>query len=197
MSWEKLNLYESKPKRVRMTTFMLILAVMVLPGVALRIYIESDWSHNVKLLNLKYLSVLKDSNLVLEGRRSDLAVLNSKAKEYEALSRMIVSQRKYLLEFFENAYLSKKFFYTIYESWRKDSRDWAVLSRLSFDLKAFSLEMYEIYTSGEGSLTSDVLEKKLKELFPKTTRRNVYDVEVFENLKLRRMVIKGAAPTNE
>ncbi len=195
---EKLNLYESKVKRIKFKTFLILLAVMALPGVALRIYIESEWAHNVKLLSVEYHTVLSNSGIELHGNRRDLIAIDTKKREYDVKSKMIISQQKYLLDFFEKAYLSKKFFKIIYDHWRKDERDWAVMSEMTFDLKKFSLEMYEVYLKGEKILTSEIIGKTLKDLFPLSSTKTLYDVEVFKNMYLRRTVIRGGvAPSQE
>ncbi len=194
---EKLNLYESKVKRIKPKTFLILIAVMLLPGIALRVYLESQWAYSVKLLSIKYQTVLSSSGIKLRGKKNDLAVIEAKRREYDAKSKMIISQRKYLLDFFEKAYLSKKFFDILYRDWRKDDGDWAVMSELSFNLDSFSVEMYEIYSSGEKMLSSDLLPLAFRELFPISNGKILYDVEVFKNMKLRRTVIRGGNTPNK
>ena len=192
MSLEKLNLYRSKVKRLKLTTLIVLVAISITPGIALRFFLEHRWKYEFALFSLKHAEVLESVNLKISGTRSDILAMNDKIKEYKVKTEMLVSRQRYLLDFFKSAYISKKFFEILYNSWNKIEDDWVVLGSLNFDLKGFSVEVYEIYTS-KPKTTIDLVSKLGASKFNVQSKK-IYDISVFDDLMLERVVVKGEPP---
>ncbi len=185
---EKLNLYTSKKRRVKLITLIIFCAIMLIPGIVTRVVLEFQWKSKVEELNLTYSTTLDIAHYRLRGNESDLDVLESTVKTYRMKADLMRAKQRKTVDFIKKAYLSKKAIKTIFNSWKKEKEDWMVLKELSWKDGIFYLDFYEIYKPGIKS-ASIILKNSLL-AYGNVVEKKEFDVSFIEGLKMQKVVMK-------
>ena len=186
---ERLNLYTSKRKRVKLITVVIFSLLMLIPGIVARVILDLDWKGRVKEISLSYSSVMKIAEYSLTGNERDIKVLNSAVKNYQLKADIMRAKQKKTIEFIKRAYVDKKLLKLILSSWVKDKEDWMVLRELNWDSKSLNLDFYEIYKPGIKSGGYELVCRLRAFGFVK--EKVEFDVDFIDDLKLKKVVISA------
>ncbi|PLV58689.1 hypothetical protein [Thermotoga sp. KOL6] len=159
---EKLNIYPYKKRKIKVTTFVVLLVVMLLPPISFNIYFRYVKEQMIESLENEYSDILRAYSV-------DLSIDSFRnLEEVSRIENTLVSQIKELDSKTNslNAYLGKR------KTWEDFSRvllnifqeKKRTLSYLSFSKEGAVVEFYEVSKESQTSLFPELPEKAKFEL---------------------------------
>jgi len=183
---EELNLYSSKRKKVKFTTFLIYVFIMLLPSIAAYYMLDVYWEKEVDSYNVIYKKALSIIDYKFRGTKQDIDVLNRSSEAFSLKATVLKTRQKETLDFIKKSYISKKMLKEIFNLWETKRNEWMVLKELSWTGNSLDVDMYRIYDPS----TAENLEKM--EYFLRkvgTLKSNViFNVNFIDKIKLERVV---------
>jgi len=187
---EKLNLYTYKKRKLRWSTFIILMVFMILPGLSVKFYLEIMKKETLEGLTIQYSKVIS---------RFSINLTYSKSKNMEELQRadaalsnmMLALANRYekLVTFYKSWVNSKEFLHTLYKNWSNDvQKGWLILKDLEYDDHSATISIYEVYSTKRSLSPIDNLLKDLAQYY-EVKNKEVFDSSILMDLKVRKVIL--------
>lgn len=184
----ELNLYPSKRKRVKFTTFLIYILIMLLPSIVAYCILSVYWKKEVDHYNIIYKNTLSIIDYRFKGTRQDIDVLNRASESFSLKATVLKTHQKETLDFIKASYISKKVLKEIFNLWKTREDEWMVLKELFWDGKSLSIDMYRVYDS-ETAKNMKSIESFLQKV-GRLKSEVIFDADLIGGVKLERVVLR-------
>ena len=187
-------MYTSKRKKVKLLSFLIYIAIMLLPSIASYYMVDVYWKKEVASYNVIYKKALDVIDYKLTGTNQDIDILKRASETFRVKASLLQARQKKTVNFIKKSYVSKKILKEIFNSWSIRKDEWMVLKELTWNKGSLSIDMYRIYDPS----TAKNLEK-LKSFLGKVgsfKSKIIFNVNFIDEIKLERVVLSLNAAGN-
>ena len=185
---EKLNLYTYKKRKLKWSTFIILMIFMVLPGLSVKFYLEMMKKETLENITIQYSKVITRFSINLTySKKNNLEEL---ARADTTLSNMITALTgKYekLVTFYKDWVNSKRFLHALYKNWSNDvQKGWLILKDLAYDSDSATLSIYEVYSTKRVESPVDKISKDLEQFY-EMKNEVLFDSSILMDLRVRKV----------
>jgi len=185
---EKLNLYTYKKRKLKWSTFIVLMIFMVLPGLSVKFYLEMMKKETLENITIQHSKVITRFSINLTySKKNNLEELARADTTLSSMITALTGKYEKLVTFYKDWVNSKRFLHVLYRNWSNDvQKGWLILKDLAYDSDSATLSIYEVYSTKR---TESPVDKILKDLeqFYEMKNEVLFDSSILMDLRVRKV----------
>jgi len=185
---EKLNLYTYKRRKLKWSTFIILMIFMVLPGLSVKFYLEMMKKETLENIAIQYSKVITRFSINLTySKKNNLEELARADTTLSSMITALTGKYEKLVAFYKDWVNSKRFLHVLYENWSNDvQKGWLILKDLAYDSDSATLSIYEVYSTKRAESPVDKISKDLEQFY-EMKNEVLFDSSILMNLRVRKV----------
>jgi len=185
---EKLNLYTYKKRKLKWSTFIILMIFMVLPGLSVKFYLEMMKKETLENITIQYSKVITRFSINLTySKKNNLEELARADTTLSSMITALTGKYEKLVTFYKDWVNSKRFLHVLYRNWSNDvQKGWLILKDLAYDSDSATLSIYEIYSTKRVESPADKISKDLEQFY-EMKNEVLFDSSILMDLRVRKV----------
>ena len=185
---EKLNLYTYKKRKLKWSTFIVLMIFMVLPGLSVKFYLEMMKKETLENIAIQYSKVITRFSINLTySKKNNLEELARADTTLSSMITALTGKYEKLVTFYKDWVNSKRFLHVLYRNWSNDvQKGWLILKDLAYDSDSATLSIYEVYSTKRTESPVDKISKDLEQFY-EMKNEVLFDSSILMDLRVRKV----------
>jgi len=185
---EKLNLYTYKKRKLKWSTFIVLMIFMVLPGLSVKFYLEMMKKETLENITIQHSKVITRFSINLTySKKNNLEELARADTTLSSMITALTGKYEKLVTFYKDWVNSKRFLHVLYRNWSNDvQKGWLILKDLAYDSDSATLSIYEVYSTKRTESPVDKISKDLEQFY-EMKNEVLFDSSILMDLRVRKV----------
>jgi len=185
---EKLNLYTYKRRKLKWSTFIILMIFMVLPGLSVKFYLEMMKKETLENITIQHSKVITRFSINLTySKKNNLEELARADTTLSSMITALTGKYEKLVTFYKDWVNSKRFLHVLYRNWSNDvQKGWLILKDLAYDSDSATLSIYEVYSTKRTESPVDKISKDLEQFY-EMKNEVLFDSSILMDLRVRKV----------
>ena len=185
---EKLNLYTYKKRKLKWSTFIVLMIFMVLPGLSVKFYLEMMKKETLENITIQHSKVITRFSINLTySKKNNLEELARADTTLSSMITALTGKYEKLVTFYKDWVNSKRFLHVLYRNWSNDvQKGWLILKDLAYDSDSATLSIYEVYSTKRVESPVDKISKDLEQFY-EMKNEVLFDSSILMDLRVRKV----------
>ena len=185
---EKLNLYTYKRRKLKWSTFIILMIFMVLPGLSVKFYLEMMKKETLENITIQHSKVITRFSINLTySKKNNLEELARADTTLSSMITALTGKYEKLMTFYKDWVNSKRLLHVLYRNWSNDvQKGWLILKDLAYDSDSATLSIYEVYSTKRTESPVDKISKDLEQFY-EMKNEVLFDSSILMDLRVRKV----------
>ena len=185
---EKLNLYTYKKRKLKWSTFIVLMIFMVLPGLSVKFYLEMMKKETLENITIQHSKVITRFSINLTySKKNNLEELARADTTLSSMITALTGKYEKLVTFYKDWVNSKRFLHVLYRNWSNDvQKGWLILKDLAYDSDSATFSIYEVYSTKRTESPVDKISKDLEQFY-EMKNEVLFDSSILMDLRVRKV----------